>query len=119
MIIRPIINTLIINSYNSIILIKEILILLEIKKLMVTPFAILIKGARKCQKPLIMLKVLLKNIIRTLRLEIKKILIKIRKLLPAQYYDYLPFFEGGIAAELPPYYLGINYTFTLEQSENG
>ena len=47
-IIRPITNTLIINSYGLIILIKIILVLLEIKELMVTPFIILVKGARKC-----------------------------------------------------------------------
>ena len=46
-IIRPITNILIINSYDLIILVKTILILLEIKELMVTPFIILVKGARK------------------------------------------------------------------------
>ena len=46
-IIRPVINTLIINSYSLTILIKIILILSEIKELMVAPFVILIKGARK------------------------------------------------------------------------
>ena len=47
-IIRLIINTLIINSYGLTILIKIILVLLEIKELMATPFTILVKGARKC-----------------------------------------------------------------------
>ena len=46
-IIRPITNTLIINSYGLTILIKIIPVLSEIKELMVTPFIILIKGARK------------------------------------------------------------------------
>ena len=46
-IIRPITNTLIINSYGLIISIKIILISLEIKELMATPFIILIKRARK------------------------------------------------------------------------
>ena len=46
-IIKPIINILIINSYGLMILTKIILILLEIKELMATPFAILVKGARK------------------------------------------------------------------------
>ena len=46
-IIRPITDTLIINSYHLMILIKIILILLEIKELTVTPFIILVKGARK------------------------------------------------------------------------
>ena len=46
-IIKPISNTLIINSYNLTILIKEIQILLKIKESIVTPFAILIKGVKK------------------------------------------------------------------------
>ena len=47
-IIRPVTNTLIINSYGLTISIKIILVLLEIKELMAAPFIILIKGARKC-----------------------------------------------------------------------
>ena len=47
-IIRPVTDTLIINSYGLTILIKIILVLLEIKELMVASFAILVKGARKC-----------------------------------------------------------------------
>ena len=47
-IIRPVINILIINSYGLTILIKIIPILLEIKEFMVTLFIILVKGARKC-----------------------------------------------------------------------
>ena len=47
-IIRPIIDILIINSYGLTILIKIIPVLLEIKELMVIPFTILVKGARKC-----------------------------------------------------------------------
>ena len=46
-IIKPVINTLIINSYGLTILIKIIPVLSEIKELMVTPFIILVKGARK------------------------------------------------------------------------
>ena len=46
-IIRPVTNTLIINSYGLTILTKIIPVLLEIKELMVTPFVILVKGARK------------------------------------------------------------------------
>ena len=46
-IIRPTTNTLIINSYSLIISIKKILISLEIKELIVTLFAKLIKGAKK------------------------------------------------------------------------
>ena len=46
-IIRLVTNILIINSYGLTILIKIILILLEIKELMVTPFIILVKKARK------------------------------------------------------------------------
>ena len=46
-IIKPVTNTLIINSYGLTILIKIILVLLEIKELTVTPFIILVKRARK------------------------------------------------------------------------
>ena len=44
---------------------------------------------------------------------------EIQKLLPAQYYNHLPLFEGDMAAELPPHRPGINYTFTLKKGENG
>ena len=44
---------------------------------------------------------------------------EIRKLLPAQYYNHLPFFEGGITAKLPPYRPGIDHIFTLEKGKNG
>ena len=47
-IIRPAINTLIINSYSLTISIKIIPVLSEIKELTVTPFIILVKRARKC-----------------------------------------------------------------------
>ena len=46
-IIKPVTNTLIINSYGLTILIKIIPILLKIKELIITPFIILVKGARK------------------------------------------------------------------------
>ena len=72
-IIKPTTNTLIINSYGLIILIKTTLISSEIKELTVTPFIILIKGARKCQKPLTVFKALLKDIIKALRFKIIKI----------------------------------------------
>ena len=82
-IIKPIINILIINSYGLTILIKIIPVLLKIKELTVTPFIILIKGARKRQKPLTVFKVLLKDITKVLRLKVIKIPVEIRKLLPA------------------------------------
>ena len=82
-IIKPIINILIINSYNLTILIKIIPVSSEIKKLMVTPFIILIKRARKYQKPLTVFKALLKNIIKILRPKIIRTPAEIRKLLPA------------------------------------
>ena len=47
-IIRPITDILIINSYGLTISIKIIPVLLEIKELMAAPFVILVKGARKC-----------------------------------------------------------------------
>ena len=118
-IIRPTTDTLIINSYGLIILIKIIPVLSEIKELMATLFIILIKGARKCQKPLTVFKTLLKDIIKVLRPKVTRIPAEIQKLLPAQYYDHLPFLEGYMAAELPQYRLGINHTFTLEKSKNG
>ena len=50
MIIKPATNTLIINSYGLTILIKETPVSSEIKELITTPFAILVKGAKKRQK---------------------------------------------------------------------
>ena len=44
---------------------------------------------------------------------------EIEKLLPAQYYNHLPFFKGDITAELPPHRPGINYIFILEKGKNG
>ena len=46
-IIRPVTDTLIINSYGLMISIKVTLILLKIKELTAAPFVILVKGARK------------------------------------------------------------------------
>ena len=91
----------------------------EIKELTPGPFTILIKRARKCQKPLTVFKASLKDITKTLHLKIIRTPAEIRKLLPAQYYNYLPLFKGGMAAELPPHRPGINHTFTLEKGENG
>ena len=82
-IIKPIINTLIINSYGLIVLTKIILISSEIRELMAAPFVTLVKGARKCQKPLIIFKVLLKDIINALYPKVIRIPAEIRKLLPA------------------------------------
>ena len=82
-IIRPITNTLIINSYGLIISIKIIPILLEIRELITTPFIILVKRARKYQKPLTVFKALLKNITKVLRLKIIRTPAEIQKLLPA------------------------------------
>ena len=58
-------------------------VLLEIRELMAALFTILIKGARKCQKPLTVFKVLLKDITKILRPKVMRILMEIRKLLPA------------------------------------
>ena len=82
-IIRLITNTLIINSYGLIISIKITLVLSKIKELTAAPFIILIKEARKCQKPVTVFKVLLKNITKVLHPKIIKLLIEIQKLLPA------------------------------------
>ena len=99
--------------------IKEILILLKIKELITTPFATLIKRARKRQNPLIIFKTSLKDITKTLRLKMKRTLTEIRKLLPVQCHNHLPLFKGDIAAELPPHRPGINHIFTLEKGKNG
>ena len=104
-IIRPATNTLIINSYGLTILIKIIPVSSKIKELTATLFIILVKRAKKCQKPLTVFTVLLKDITKALRLKIIKTPTEIRKLLPAQYYDYLPLFKGDMAAELLPHCL--------------
>ena len=118
-IIKPATNTLIIISYGLIISIKITPVLSEIKKLTAAPFIILIKGARKCQKPLTVFNVLLKDIIKILRPKITRTLMEIQKLLPAQYYNHLPLFKGDMAVELPPHCPGINHTFTLKKGKNG
>ena len=118
-IMKPATDTLIINSYGLTISTKITPILSKIKELTATPFTILIKGARKRQKPLTVFKVSLKDIIKVLRLKIIKTPAEIQKLLPAQYYDHLPLFKGGMAAELPPHRPGIDYIFTLKKGKNG
>ena len=118
-IIRPATNILIINSYLLTISIKITPVLSKIKKLTAAPFIILVKGARKCQKPLTVFKTLRKNITKALYLKVIRTSAEIQKLLLAQYYDYLPFFERDMAAELPPYRPGINHISTLEKGENG
>ena len=82
-IIRPITNILIINSYGLMIATKVMPVLLEIKELIAAPFIILVKGARKCQKPLTVFKVLLKDITKALRPKVIRTPMEIRKLLPA------------------------------------
>ena len=82
-IIRPATDTLIINSYGLTISIKITPVLSKIRELTAAPFAILIKGARKRQKPLTVFKALLRDITKVLRLKVTRILAEIRKLLPA------------------------------------
>ena len=82
-IIKPAINTLIINSYGLTISIKIIPVLLEIKELTVAPFIILVKGARKRQKPLTVFKASLEDIIKVLRPKVTRTLAEIWKLLLA------------------------------------
>ena len=112
-------DTLIINSYGFTKSIKIIPVLSKIKELIITPFIILIKGAKKRQKPPTVFKALLKDITKVLRFKITKIPAEIRKLLPAQYHNHLPLFEGDMAVELPPYRPGINHIFTLKKGNNG
>ena len=47
------------------------------------PFAILIKGARKYQKPLTVFKILLKDITKILHPKVTRTPMEIRKLIPA------------------------------------
>ena len=82
-IIKLITDILIINSYGLTILTKITPVSLEIKELTATPFIILVKRARKYQKPLTVFKVLLNDITKVLRLKITRIPMEIRKLLPA------------------------------------
>ena len=60
-IIRPITNTFIINFYSLTILIKEIPVSLETRKLIAVPFIILIKGVRKRQNHFVIFKVSLED----------------------------------------------------------
>ena len=69
-IIRLVTNTLIVNFYSLIILTKEIPVLLKIKELIIMPFVILIKRARKRKKTLTVFKALLQDITKVLRLKI-------------------------------------------------
>ena len=82
-IIRPATDILIINSYGLMILTKITPVSLKIKELMAAPFVILVKGARKRQKPFTVFKASLKDITKVLRLKIIRIPTEIRKLLPA------------------------------------
>ena len=100
------------------ILIKTIPVLLNIKELIAVPFIILVKKARKRQKPLTVFKTSLKDITKVLYLKVIKTPAEIQKLLPAQYHDYLPLLEEDMAAELPPHHSGINHIFTLEKGKN-
>ena len=82
-IIRFTTDILIINSYYLTILIKIIPVLLKIKELIAALFIILVKGARTYQKPFMVFKVLLEDIIKALYPKVMRILMEIRKLLPA------------------------------------
>ena len=82
-IIRLATDILIINSYRLIISIKIILVSLEIKELIAALFIILVKRAKKCQKPFTVFKVLLKHIIKVLYPKVIRMLMEIRRLLPA------------------------------------
>ena len=86
---------------------------------MAIPFIILLKGARKYQKPLTVFKALLKDITKILYPKVIRTPAEIRKLLPAQYHDHLPLFKGDMAAELPPHRPGIDHIFTLKKGKNG
>ena len=58
-------------------------VLLEIKELIAALFIILVKRAKKRQKPPTVFKVLLKDITKVLRFKVIRIPAEIRKLLPA------------------------------------
>ena len=76
-IIRLATDILIINSYGLTILTKIIPVFLEIKELIAALFIILVKRARKCQKPFTVCKVLLKDITKALHPEIIRTLTEI------------------------------------------
>ena len=82
-IIRPVTDTLTINSYGLTISTKETPVLSEIKELPAAPFTTLIKGVKKRQKSVTVVKVSLKNITKVLRPKIRKTLTELQKLLPA------------------------------------
>ena len=82
-IIKPVTDILIINSYGLMILTKIIPVSLEIKELTAAPFVILVKGARNRQKPLTVFNVSLEDIIKVLRPKVTRIPMEIRKSLPA------------------------------------
>ena len=82
-IIKSATDTLIINSYGLTISTKTTPVSSEIKELMATPFIILVKGAKKRQKPFTVFKALLKDIIKALRPKVIRTPAEIQKLLPA------------------------------------
>ena len=71
------------NSYGLTISIKIMPVSLKMKELMAVLFIILIKRARKYSKPVMVFKVSLKNITKTLYPKVIKIPAEILKLLPA------------------------------------
>ena len=79
----PVTNTLIINFYGLIILTKETPVSSKIKELIIMPFVILVKGVRKCQKLVIVFKILLKDITKASRPKIIRTPAEIQKSLLA------------------------------------
>ena len=117
--IKPVTNTLIINSYSLTILIKITPVLLKIKELTAVPFILFVKKVKKYWKPLTVFKISLKNITKILYPRVLRTLVEIRKLLPAQYYNHLPLFKGNMAAELLSHRPGINHIFTQKKVKTG
>ena len=106
-IIRPVTNALIINSYGLIILIKKTPVLLKIKEIMVVPFAKLVKGARKRQKPLTVFKVSLKNITKALRPKIIGTPTENTEIITGLVLQLFTLFRGGYSGGItaaPPWY---------------
>ena len=98
---------------------KIIPVWLEIKELIAALFIILVKRARKCQKPFTVFKTSLEDITKALHPKVIRTPAELRKLLPAQYHNHLPLFERDVAAELLPHRPIINYIFILQRGKNG
>ena len=96
---------------------KETLISLEIRELTAALCTILVKEARKRRKLVTVLKILIENITKILRLKIIKTPTEMQKYYCLSVKPLTPF-KRDMAAKLPPHHPGINYAFRLEKNKN-